>query len=408
MAAWKAVVEAQCEQFVSLEWGMRIAVAEERLPVFKALAKITSDLPPDQRDQRILAVWKEKLMADCPEADQLAAAVPDGGRAAGSAQAAAGERRRPRRRRHRAMGRQALPGELSAAAAAGRGDCRRPRATWPQRMATDRVGQRRRGKRRRRSCRRAGCMRAGRPGEFGLRAGEGMPSPAEEPEEASDGSDRAPNNAAESNPDRETASGPENPPGGENPPPGESAPATPAPPPGLSEQFDARAVRTQAERFAPYQAVLQQWLRSEVLPLEKLGLAPPAEQPALSPVEEPEGHIRATWKWPETALSRNSAFWPSAPRNPRPATTPSSLPPIGARVSAPHNGRPTAPGRLIPVEKGWEGSSVAVWAVVDLGFQKLFSPPLILGQIPGLLDLGRSRWKWPRLFARRSEPEVPT
>ncbi len=104
MAAWKAVVEAQCEQFVSMEWGMRIAVAEERLPVFKALAKITSDLPPDQRDQRILAVWKEKLMADCPEADKLAAAVPDGGRAAGSAQAAAGERRRPRRRRRRAMG----------------------------------------------------------------------------------------------------------------------------------------------------------------------------------------------------------------------------------------------------------------------------------------------------------------
>ena len=69
MAAWKAVVEAKCEQFVSLEWGMRIAVAEERLQVFKALAKITSDLPPDQRDQRVLAVWKEKLMADCPEAD---------------------------------------------------------------------------------------------------------------------------------------------------------------------------------------------------------------------------------------------------------------------------------------------------------------------------------------------------
>ncbi len=70
VAAWKAVVEAKCEQFVSIEWGMRIAVAEERLPIFKALAKITSDLPPDQRDQRILAVWKEKLMADCREADK--------------------------------------------------------------------------------------------------------------------------------------------------------------------------------------------------------------------------------------------------------------------------------------------------------------------------------------------------
>ncbi|MEI8373491.1 MAG: protein kinase [Planctomycetota bacterium] len=70
VAAWKAVVEAKCEQFVGIEWGMRIAVAEERLPIFNALAKITSDLPPDQRDQRILAVWKEKLMADCREADK--------------------------------------------------------------------------------------------------------------------------------------------------------------------------------------------------------------------------------------------------------------------------------------------------------------------------------------------------
>ena len=35
VAAWKAVVDAKCEQFVSLEWGMRIAVAEERLQVFR-------------------------------------------------------------------------------------------------------------------------------------------------------------------------------------------------------------------------------------------------------------------------------------------------------------------------------------------------------------------------------------
>jgi hypothetical protein len=67
-AAWQSVVRAQCEQFVSIEWGMRIAVAEERLPVFKALAKITSALPADERDRQILAVWKEKLMADCHEA----------------------------------------------------------------------------------------------------------------------------------------------------------------------------------------------------------------------------------------------------------------------------------------------------------------------------------------------------
>jgi serine/threonine protein kinase len=69
-SAWQSVVRAQCEQFVSIEWGMRIAVAEERLPVFRALSKITSALPPDERDRQILAVWKEKLMADCREADK--------------------------------------------------------------------------------------------------------------------------------------------------------------------------------------------------------------------------------------------------------------------------------------------------------------------------------------------------
>lgn len=70
VAAWQSVVKAQCEQFVSIEWGMRIAVAEERLPVFRALSKLTSSMPAVERDRKILAVWKEKLMANCREADK--------------------------------------------------------------------------------------------------------------------------------------------------------------------------------------------------------------------------------------------------------------------------------------------------------------------------------------------------
>jgi serine/threonine protein kinase len=70
VVAWNMVAEADCEQFVSIDWGMRIAVAEERLAVFEALGTITADLAPDERDRQVLAVWKEKLMADCPEADR--------------------------------------------------------------------------------------------------------------------------------------------------------------------------------------------------------------------------------------------------------------------------------------------------------------------------------------------------
>ncbi len=132
----------------------------------------------------------------------------------------------------------------------------------------------------------------------------------------------------------------------------------------------------------PTRRFSQQWLRSEVLPLEKLGLAPPAEQPALSPVEEPEGHIRATWKWPETRFSEQCLL-AVCPTEPKAGDDPEQFAAHWRESVSAAQWAADGPGRLIPVEKGWEGSSVAVWAVVDLGFQKLFSPPLILGQIPG-------------------------
>ena len=81
--------------------------------------------------------------------------------------------------------------------------------------------------------------------------------------------------------------------------------AAPAPATGLSqilEQFDVRAVRAQADRFAPYKDQLVAWLQNDLLPLDKLGLST-GDQPAVAPVEEPEGHYRATWHWPDERLT---------------------------------------------------------------------------------------------------------
>jgi hypothetical protein len=182
----------------------------------------------------------------------------------------------------------------------------------------------------------------------------------------------------------------------------ESATEPPAPPPGFVEHFDARAVRTQAERFAPYQEILVDWLRSDVLPLERLNLSLPAEQPALSPADEPEGHLRAVWNWPEARISEQCilAVCSTAPKL---GDDPEQLATHWRQSISAEQWAAGGSAWLIPCEKNWEGSSVTVWAVVDLGFRKLFSPPLILGQIES-----RSRWKWPRLFARRSESEEPT
>jgi hypothetical protein len=369
--AWQAVVAAQCEQFVSIEWGMRIAVAEERLSVFNALSKITSDLPPDERDRRILAVWKEKLMAGCVEADQW----------------------RP----------------LYQMAAVRREVLKRLQASIEAHNDADIVlwGSKR-------------CLAK-------------YPLPAPQAEAISSARERlgrseslltALANAAEASDEDSVSLNRSDLGDGSTRPPGEPVeksgqpagdavnprvPDSPAlaqagtePPAGFAEQFDARSVRARAERFAPYQAILGEWIRSDVLPLEKLGLVAPADQPALGPAEETEGHFRAAWKWPEARLSEQCILAVCG-TEPKPGDDPEQIAAHWRESITAEQWAVDGSARLIPAEKGWEGASVAVWAVVDLGYQKFFSPPLILGQIES-----RSRWKWPRLFSRRTEPEVPT
>ena len=48
-----------------------------------------------------------------------------------------------------------------------------------------------------------------------------------------------------------------------------------------------------------------------------------------------------------------------------------------------------AAGQLLAIQRGWEGSCVVVWALVDLGSAKFTSQPLVLGQIEH-----RARWSW--------------
>jgi hypothetical protein len=369
VAAWQAVVKAHCEQFVSIEWGMRIAVAEERLPVFRALAKITSSLPPDERDEKILAVWKEKLMADCREADKWRPLY----------QMAAVRREVLKR----------LQASIDAHDDAGivQWGSKRCLTKYPLvPTATDAItaARERLGKTESLLTALSAAAEKGdspylpeRPEGCFAQMGT-VPFFPEEALAHGTASDNG--EAAKGSP---------------------GLAAEPPPPAGLIEQFDARVVRAQVERFAPYQSLLAHWVRSEVLPLEKLGLAPPAELPALSPVEESENQLRAVWAWPDPRFSEQCIL-AVCPTEPKPGDDPEQLAAHWRESVSAAQWTADGAGRLIPVEKSWEGSSVAVWAVVDLGAQRLFSPPLLLGQIEP-----RSRWKWPRLFSRRSESPEP-
>jgi len=47
----------------------RVELAEERIPLLAALREISTRLPPDQLDRRMLATWRQNVLAGCVEAE---------------------------------------------------------------------------------------------------------------------------------------------------------------------------------------------------------------------------------------------------------------------------------------------------------------------------------------------------
>ena len=66
---WNALLAVGGEGLVPAPARERLGLAVRRSPVLAALKSISPSLPLDQRDRRILTVWDDSLLADCPEAE---------------------------------------------------------------------------------------------------------------------------------------------------------------------------------------------------------------------------------------------------------------------------------------------------------------------------------------------------
>jgi hypothetical protein len=413
VAAWRAVGQANCEQFVSIEWGIRIALAEERLPVLRALAKLPRNLPSDDRDRRVLAIWREDLLKDCREAekwrtvhqraaarkkilDQLRAAIEtdDEPRLAKLAEQRwlekytlpdgwMGKLERARERTGRLKALLAALREGSEAATASAAPV--SAASLQSCATTQEPGEASAANEPDETVAASGLVEPGTTIEASsapaVPESQGVP-----PTEAPAGSESATlaGNASE------TAAP-------SSPSPPSSSPPFPAAPPAFRQSFDTKLLRDYPDRFAPYQALLAEWLPAEVLPLEKLGLQLTADQGGLTPADEPEGGFRAQWNWPEERFI-DRCILAICPAEPEPAVAPEIVAAHWRESVSRRDWESGGGARLIAAEREWEGSPVVVWAVIDAGFQTFHSPPLVLGRIEH-----RSRWGWKRLFSRRSD-----
>lgn len=163
--------------------------------------------------------------------------------------------------------------------------------------------------------------------------------------------------------------------------------------------FDARLIRRRAELFTPHQALLGEWTAADLLAADAIGLGLAPGKESLLRVDEPGGNCRAQWTWPPPRFA-DRCLLGICTQEPQPGEDPQSLPLLMRMTLDRAAWQENAESQLLAVEPDWADAFVAVWGVIDLGFQTLTSHPLVLGRIEG-----RSRWPWKKWSLFGSKPQ---
>jgi hypothetical protein len=176
------------------------------------------------------------------------------------------------------------------------------------------------------------------------------------------------------------------------------------------ELFDARLIRKHMDQFEPYESVLREWTRWEILPLEGLGLGLALGRASLFCIDKAEGAYRVRWTWPQARFADQCLLAVCA-EEPDPEDDPRRMAVLYRLPVDRRNWESGGGSRVIHVKPEWKGSLVVVWAMVDLGFRVYPSEPLVLG----LLDTGKGapgrsprRWQVGRLLPRAQKEKAPS
>ncbi len=155
--------------------------------------------------------------------------------------------------------------------------------------------------------------------------------------------------------------------------------------------FDAGTVRAYPARFEQHRELLESWTSSHLLALDALGLARVETAEALARADESAGGWCVRWKWPPARLSDQCVVG-VADEEPRPCDRPEDLP-LRAQWPVERAAYQSPAGFLVPDEPELAGGYVIVWAVLDIGFQRWTSDPLLLGRLVRRSRLDPRNWR---------------
>jgi len=159
--------------------------------------------------------------------------------------------------------------------------------------------------------------------------------------------------------------------------------------------FDAGTVRAYPERFEAHRELLETWTSSQLLSAEAIGLATPGAHTAggesIVRAEDPAAGWCVRWNWPEARMT-DQCLVGVADEEPRPCDRPEDLP-LRAQWPVERGAYESQGSFLLPDSPESAGGYVIVWAVIDIGFQRWTSDPLLLGRLAQRSRLDPRNWR---------------
>jgi hypothetical protein len=147
--------------------------------------------------------------------------------------------------------------------------------------------------------------------------------------------------------------------------------------------FSSRVVREHVAAFRDHWRQIVEWVKSDVLPCDRLGLLPPVGQkPIEVRMRAGKGpiHVALRWKWPEARFTDECRVVLCRSR-PATAASPDETPSL-LRIPKTRELYQAAGGyHAQQIDPAWKGCYVVVWARLDLGETEAWSEPLVLGKV---------------------------
>lgn len=143
--------------------------------------------------------------------------------------------------------------------------------------------------------------------------------------------------------------------------------------------FDQALIKDSAAVIAVHEQTVIAWMKEGILQVDKLGLKKNFATNSLNRIVSKPNSFQAKWTWPQVRFTQQCVITVSR-QKPKADQTPET---INAVFQQPVTREQymAAAQYVLHAREGWSGFYVTVWAIIDLGFTRLTSEPLVLDRL---------------------------